>query len=182
MREHYIEQSKSNLISITGGKWTSYRKMAEDTVDILQKIFDDTKLHNCCTKDYILLGSGVNTEYIKEKLDKLDLEEDLRTHLIETYGSQSLVVVDFIQKYGKEKIHKNYPVLKAEIYYGVKHEFVKNPLDFLVRRVGLGLIDLNAAKESLQEVALVLKECFGWSDGVHDLKSKEALKLLNDGI
>ncbi len=182
VREHYIEQSKSNLISIAGGKWTSYRKMAEDTVDILQKIFDDTKLHNCCTKNYILLGSRINTEHIKEKLDKLELEEDLRTHLIQTYGSQSLVIVDFIQKFGKEKIHKNYPVLKAEIYYGVKHEFVKNPLDFLVRRVGLGLIDLNATKESLYGVALVLKECFGWSDEVYDLKSKEALKLLNDGI
>jgi glycerol-3-phosphate dehydrogenase len=182
VREHYIEQSKSNLISIAGGKWTSYRKMAEDTVDLVQRLSGDTKLHDCCTKDYKILGSRINTEQIKEKLDKLGLEEDLCTHLIKTYGSQSLVLVDFIQKYGKEKIHKNYPVLKAEVYYGVKHEFVKNPLDFLVRRVGLGLIDLDAAKASLHEVVLILKECFGWSDKVSDLKTKDALKLLNGGI
>jgi glycerol-3-phosphate dehydrogenase len=182
VREHYIEQSKSNLISIAGGKWTSYRKMAEDTVDLAQKLSGDTKLHDCCTKNYKLLGSRIKTEQIKDKLDKLGLEKDLSEHLIKTYGSQSLVVVDFIQKYSKEKIHKDYPVLKAEIHYGVEHEFVKNPLDFLVRRVGLGLIDLNATKASLQEVTLVLKEHFGWSDEIFENKFQEASYLLDNDI
>ena len=182
VREHYIEQSKSNLISIAGGKWTSYRKMAEDVVDVVHKLSGDTKLHKCCTKDYKLLGSGTNTEQIKEKLDKLNLEQETSEHLLETYGSQALVVADFIKRYGKEKIHKGYPLLEAEIYYALEHEFVKKPLDFLVRRIGLGLIDLNAARESLKKVTFVLKESFGWSDKMSNAKQEEALTLLNEGV
>ncbi|MFK5881978.1 MAG: FAD-dependent oxidoreductase [Sulfurospirillum sp.] len=182
VREHYIEKSKSNLVSITGGKWTSYRKMAEDVVDLVEKLSNRKNLHTCCTKHYKLFGNRQDIVTIKEKLDKLNLEIETSEHLLKTYGSNAMVVVDFIKRYGTEKIHKNYPVLKAEIYYAVEHEFVKSPLDFLVRRVNLGLIDMDATKESLKKVAFVLKESFGWSDEMFDFKIKEASILLNEGI
>ena len=101
---------------------------------------------------------------------------------MKTYGSQVLVVADFIKVHGKVKIHKDYPLLEAEIYYAIEHEFVKNPLDFLVRRIGLGLIDLNATKESLKKVTFVLKESFGWSDEMSNVKQEEALTLLDEGV
>ncbi len=182
VREHYIEKSKSNLISIAGGKWTSYRKMAEDTVDLLVEFSSGKNLHNCSTKDYKLFGSETDTVTIKEKLDRLKLEKELSEHLIKTYGTKALVVVDFIKEYGDDKIHKNYPVAKAEIYYALKYEFVKKPLDFLVRRIGLGLIDTDAAKESLFAVSSVLQKSFGWSDEVYKSINDEALLLLESGI
>jgi len=129
-----------------------------------------------------LFGNRDNIEIFKEKLDKLELEIETSEHLLKTYGTQAIVVADFIKRYGADKIHKDYPVLEAEIYYAVEHEFVKSPLDFLVRRVNLGLIDLNATRESLQKVAFVLKKLFGWSDDMYDLKIEEALALLNESI
>ncbi len=182
VREHYIEKSNSGLISIAGGKWTSYRKMAEDVVDVVQELANRKNLHTCCTKRYKLFGSRENIGNIKEKLDKLGVREEISEHLLKTYGSQALVVADFITRYTEEKIHKKYPVLEAEVYYAIEYEFVKNPLDFLVRRTGLGLIDLNAAKESLGKVTFVLKESFGWSDEMSSVKQKEALELLNKGV
>ena len=182
VREHHIEKSNSGLISIAGGKWTSYRKMAEDVVDVVCELSDRQNLHACCTKEYKLFGNRGNTEIFKEKLGKLKIEIDTREHLLKTYGTQALIVADFIKRYGDDKIHKDYPVLIAEIYYAVEHEFVKCPLDFLVRRVNLGLIDLDAARSSLKKVTSVLKELFGWSDEVYDLKIKEASTLLNEGI
>jgi len=182
VREHYIEKSNSGLISIAGGKWTSYRKMAEDVVDVVCELSNRKNLHTCCTKEYKLFGNRGNTEKFKEKLDKLGVEIDTSKHLLKTYGTGALVVADFIRRYGDDKIHKDYPVLRAEIYYAVEYEFVKCPLDFLVRRVNLGLIDLNAARNSLQKVTFVLKELFGWSDEVYDLKIKEASTLLSEGI
>ncbi len=182
VREHYIEKSKSNLVSIAGGKWTSYRKMAEDVVDVVCELSDRQNLHTCCTKEYKLFGNRDNIEIFKEKLDKLKLEIETSEYLLKTYGTQAIVVANFIKQYGDDKIHKDYPVFKAEIYYAIEHEFIKCPLDFLVRRVNLGLIDLNATRESLQKVAFVLKESFGWSDEMCDLKIKEALTLLNEGI
>ncbi len=182
VREHYIEKSKSNLISIAGGKWTSYRKMAQDVIDFTQNLSKRQNLHTCCTKHYKLFGSEQNIETIKEKLDKLSLEKEISKHLLKTYGSKSLVVADFIQKYGKDKIHENYPISEAEIHYGIEHEFVRNPLDFLIRRTGLGLIDIGAAKKSLQKVTSILKESFGWSEKVYENKLQEAYSLLDSAI
>ena len=182
VREHYIEKSKSNLVSIAGGKWTSYRKMAEDVVDVVCELSNRKNLHTCCTKHYKLFGNRENIEIFKEKLDKLKLGFETSEHLLKTYGSQAIVVSEFIKKYGNDKIHKDYPILIAEIYYCIEYEFVKSPLDFLVRRIGLGLIDLDAAKESLGQVAFVLKESFGWSDEMSSLKIGEALTLLDNGI
>jgi len=182
VREHYIEVSNSGLISITGGKWTSYRKMAEDVVDVVQKLSNRQNLHDCCTKNYKLFGNTSNIENFKEKLDKLDIEKEISEYLLKTYGSEVLVVADFIKRYKKEKIHKDYPLLEAEIYYTIEHEFVKKPLDFLVRRTGLGLIDLKAAKQSLQKVVFALKESFGWSDEMSQAKFKEALTLLDEAV
>ena len=182
VREHHIEKSKSNLVSIAGGKWTSYRKMAEDVVDAICGLSSRKNLHTCSTKHYKLFGNRENIVEFKEKLDKLNLEIDVSEHLLGAYGSNAIVVADFIKRYGDEKIHKKYPILKAEIYYAIEYEFVKSPLDFLVRRVNLGLIDLGATRESLQTVASVLKESFGWSDEVCDFKIKEASILLDEGI
>ena len=153
-----------------------------DNVDFIQKLSNRKNLHTCCTKDYKLFGNRENIETIKEKLGKLGLEIEESEHLLKTYGSNAVVVADFIKRYGDRKIHKNYPTLEAELYYCVEHEFVKNPLDFLVRRVGLGLIDTDATKESLKRVASILKELLGWSDEMCECKVKEASKLLNEGI
>jgi len=182
VREHFIERRKSNLVSIAGGKWTSYRKMAEDVVDVICELSQRKNLHKCCTKEYKLFGNRDNIETFKEKLDKLEIGNETREYLLKTYGTQAIVVLDFVKRYGSEKIHEKYPFFKAEIYYSVEYEFVKTPLDFLVRRINLGLIDLDVTKESLKRVAMVLKEVFGWSDGVCDLKIAEASALLNDGI
>ncbi|MCF6173846.1 MAG: FAD-dependent oxidoreductase, partial [Campylobacteraceae bacterium] len=182
VREHYIETSNSGLVSIAGGKWTSYRKMAEDVVDVIQKQSNRKNLHKSCTKRYKLFGSEQNIETIKEKLDKLCLEKDISGHLLKTYGSKALTIADFITRYKKERLHKNYPVLEAEIYYAIEHEFVKTPLDFLIRRVGLGLIDINAAKESLEKVAFAFKKSFGWSKKVYENKLQEEYLLLDNAI
>ncbi len=182
VREHYIEKSKSNLISIAGGKWTSYRKMAEDVVDVICKLSSRKNIHTCCTKHYKLFGNRGNIEIFKEKLGNLGLDFEASEHLIRTYGSQAVVVMDFIKKYGSDRIHEDYPVLVAEIYYCIEYEFIKGPLDFLVRRIGLGLIDLNTARESLDKVVSILQESFGWSDETSNSKLEEASKLLNEGI
>ncbi len=182
VREHHIESSNSGLVSIAGGKWTTYREMAEDLVDYVENLMNKKNLHTCETIEYKLVGSQANLSDIKEELDKLELEREVKEHLLQTYGSQALKVVDFIEKYGAKRIHKNYPILEAEIRYSVEHEFVFNPLDFLIRRTGLGLIDLQAAKDSVQSVALVLKKQFGWSDETYETKLQEAKLLLDNSI
>ncbi len=182
VREHVILKSKSGLISIIGGKWTSYRKMAEEVVDYALKLKKWKNLHTCQTKEYKLVGSRVNLFDIKEKLDKLLIEAEVKYHLLKTYGDRALDVARYIDKYGAKKLHMDYPYVEAEIYYGVAEEFVVKPLDFLVRRLGFALIDSSAAMECLESVTLIFKDLFNWSDSEYLLEIEQAKKHLSGAI
>ncbi|MDX1809219.1 MAG: FAD-dependent oxidoreductase [Sulfurospirillaceae bacterium] len=182
VREHFITTSDSGLISIAGGKWTSYRRMAEELVDYIQQTAQYKNLKECETKNYKLSGSEQDIKKIKEQIEPLQLDIKIKQHLVETYGSLSLEVVDFIDKYGQEKLHEEYEYLIAEVYYAIEFEFVKEPLDFIVRRSNLGLIDIEAAKKSLEAVTLVLREKFSWSDEVYAKKLQSAKLILDNSI
>ncbi len=181
VREHTIEISKSNLITITGGKWTTYRKMAEEVMDVIAENYSRKNLHTCKTKDYKLVGSRGDLSKIKDKLDKLNLEKEVCEHLLRTYGDSALEVLKY-DEFGYEKIVEEYPILKAEILYCVDNEFVKKPLDFLVRRVDLALIDVRSAKKSLKVVTKVLQTRFGWDEEKYLEEFEKALDILNHNI
>ncbi len=156
VREHFVEVSRSNLISIVGGKWTTYRKMAEDTLDTLIQHNQQLSLKKCKTKKYKLIGNQLDTKEFKIKLDNLNLEEDLKTYLLETYGDQIIKVSSYIEKIGYHKLHPNYLISTAEVYYCIDHEFVQTANDFLIRRINLGLIDNQASKQCLEEVTNII--------------------------
>ncbi|WP_331774750.1 glycerol-3-phosphate dehydrogenase/oxidase [Sulfurospirillum sp. 1612] len=182
VREHYIEESKSGLITIAGGKWTSYRKMAEDVMDVVQKTRREKDFKKCQTKDFKLFGSETPLKITQEKIASMALETSVKEHLIQAYGTRALDVADFIKIYGAEKLHPAYPYLRAEVYYAVAHEFVETPLDFLVRRCNLGLIDTVATQTSLEVVTGILKEVFAWSDAKYVKKLHEAKQILDNSI
>jgi len=180
VREHYITSSNSGLVSIVGGKWTTYRKMGEEVLDLL---FQKKKnLHTCQTKNYKLVGSRENIGEVKEKLDKFNFDKDLSDHLLACYGDCALEVCKYIEKFGNIKINKNYPFLKAEVLYCIDNEFSLKPLDFLIRRMGLGFVDIRAAKESIRIVISIFKEKFGWSQEEESLYYNEAESILCSGL
>jgi glycerol-3-phosphate dehydrogenase len=175
VREHFITKSPSGLISIAGGKWTTYRKMAQDVLDHITKA-------PCQTENHKLLGSELEKCHLEKEINKFRLKETTKNHLLKTYGSLALKVADFTHRYGNEKLHPKYEILKAEVYYAIEYEFVKEPLDFLIRRSCLGLIDLQAAKESLEDICLSLKKSFSWNDTIYDEKLHKAQEILNNAI
>jgi len=182
VREHLISKSKSGLISIVGGKWTTYRKMAEEVVDMVEKRINNTNLHICKTKSFKLVGSRENIVGIKEKLDRLYFGEKIKKHLLCTYGDKSLKVVEYIDKYGEKKLHIDYPYLEAEIYYSIENEFVKKPLDFLLRRINIGLIDKKACVLMIGAVTDILQNEFKWSIQEGEFELKNAKELLAEAI
>ncbi len=181
VREHVISESKSGLISIVGGKWTTYRKMAEDVVDCIEK---KTKknLRSCKTKDYKLIGNVEKLSNIKKKLDKFEVEEGTKEHLLLFYGDCVVEVLKYIEKFGTDKIHENYPYLKAEAYYSMDNEFTCKPLDFLVRRLGLGFVDIKATKDCIEVVSLIFKNRFNWNNEEYNFHKNEAKEILDRGL
>ena len=182
VREHAITKSKSGLVSIVGGKWTTYRKMAEEVLDDTFDLANRKNLHTCSTKKYKLVGSRENQIEFKGKLDRLKLDKDLLEHLWSSYGDCAVQMLEYIDKYGTQKVHIDYPYIMAEVYYSIDREFTRKPLDFLVRRSGLGFIDKRATKECIEKVSLIHKDMLDWTEEEYVVYKEEANMILDTSL
>lgn len=144
-RDHSLIISKSGLITITGGKWTTYRKMAEDTVNEAA-LFAGLPKQKCITENLSLHGST-------EAVDKSGYEH--------VYGSDWNHIQDLIRKSPglKTKLHPKLPYTHAEVIWAVRKEMAFTIEDILIRRTRALILDARAAMECAADVAkLMAKE------------------------
>ncbi len=146
-RSHKIIVSNSDLITITGGKWTTYRRMAEDTVN---KAIAIGKLPNfsCKTETLQIHGS-------KESLHN--------TRHLNIYGNDQDNIQKLIAETPQlgEKLHSRLPYKKAEIIWGIRNEMARTVDDILARRVRALFLDAKAAIEVAPIVASMLAKELG---------------------
>ncbi len=141
-RSHKIIVSDSELITITGGKWTTFRRMAQDTVN---KAIAIGKLPNKSCKTINLQIHGAMKSLHK-------------TQHLNLYGSDQ----DAIQKLIMElpelgaKLHERLPNTKAEIVWAIRYEMARTIEDILARRVRALFLDAKAAIEIAPIVAEIL--------------------------
>ncbi len=177
VREHDIFSSKSGLISIIGGKWTTYRKMAQEAVDYAIKQ-NKLKKKKCKTKKLKLIGSEISKKDLV--LDDLNIDKKLKKYLFSMYGDKIFDVIKSSDNL--EKLHKDYFHTQAELIYCIRNEFVQKPMDFLVRRTSLALIDIKASLEILDKVVAIMKKELNWSEELAKDRFKEAKQLLETNI
>lgn len=141
-RGHKIVVSASGLITMTGGKWTTYRKMAEDTVDKAMEIAG-LKPALCRTKELPIHGSLHGTDW--------------NDHLY-VYGSdrEQLLALADENKAWAGKLHPYYEYLQAEVIWAVRHEMARTVEDVLARRIRLLFLDAKAALEAAPLTARLL--------------------------
>lgn len=163
LRNHYIEVSKSKLVTITGGKWTSYRHMAEDVVDRVISEFS-LKAGPCITPDLkIAGGENFNSEDYKLLQQKYKIDYDIALHLHRSYGSLAEDVIGSTKKEKAfERLDSSHPYIEAEVYYCVKNEMAVHVVDFLIRRIPLGLLDIKAAKYASKRVLEIMRSILDW--------------------
>lgn len=144
-RKHEIIFSKSNLISIVGGKWTIYRLMGEDTINFAIK-------HNLLRKSKSISKNLPLFGYLESS--------KIQEYPLSIYGSNYNKIIEIqseIQNYNK--IHPNLPYYIAEIIYHVRYEMAKTIEDTLARRTRALFLDAKAAIEVAPLVAkLMAKE------------------------
>ncbi len=142
-RDHAIMVSPSGLITVTGGKWTTYRKMAEDVVTQIEIVggFDERP---CRTVDLRLHGSGEEWERTKDTID--------------AYGSDRAKVESLVStvKDGAALLHPRLPYQVGEVIWQVRHEMARSVEDVLARRMRVLLLDAQAAIEMAPKVAAVM--------------------------
>jgi len=149
-RSHKLIVSLSGLITITGGKWTTYRKMAEDTID---KAILIAGLENkdCVTKNMPIHG------YVKQ----VDYDDHMYI-----YGSDRMKLLKLVKDNAVlgEKLHDRLPFLKSEVLWAVRHEMARTVEDVLARRVRALFLDARASIEMANDVALIIANELGYDD------------------
>ncbi len=148
-RSHKIHISESQLISINGGKWTTYRKMAEETIDfaIAKKLLP---YQPCITKELPLYGYLNNRDF-KDRLC--------------VYGSDYRAILELEQKEAQlaQKIHPNYPYTYAQVLWALEYEMAETLEDVLSRRIRLLFLDAKASNEIAKEVGIFIGKYKNWS-------------------
>ncbi len=163
-RDHVLEESESGLLTIAGGKWTTYRKMALDTVDHALTRFNLSALRpNCQTEQLPILGSANYTDKGDLKLrEKYGFDADVASYLNRTYGDQADQVAKLADGGVGIRLVKNHPVLESEVLYAVRYEFAERVIDVLARRMPLALLDTAAAKQATPRVLEIMAKELGW--------------------
>ncbi len=141
-RDHTILFSPSNLVTITGGKWTTYRKMAEDVVN---KTIDLIKLPKklCVTPGLAIHG---NTS--------LPITEAW----LAGYGADANAIVTMAQEDASwlDPIHKDFVYKKVQVIWAVRNEMAQTVEDVLARRVRFLFLNARAAIEVAPLVATLM--------------------------
>ena len=148
IRKHEIEVwEDKNTINVLGGKWTTHRRMAIDTLIEINKLLPKTspkKIRN------------TNIKLCKKINLTTKLPEDIKKHLV-IYGENAPEIANIL-KNNIEKLTPEYPFTTAEVKYLIKNEYAKTIEDILRRRLMLSLIDAETAKASAETVARQFSE------------------------
>ena len=165
-REHAVARPQPGLISIAGGKYTTYRVMAQDAVDAArQDIGGDV---SDSVTEFIPLSGAEGYVALVNQVDRLARKQDLPVwrirHLLERYGS--LVHELFALAENDRTLYEPLPgaeeYLKVEIRYAATHEAALHLDDFLTRRTRVSIETPHRGTESARAAADIVAPVFGW--------------------
>ncbi len=162
-RDHVILVSPSGLITITGGKWTTYRKMAQDAVD---KAIETAKLPNapCRTHDLRLHGYEEGRHPVDAWL---------------SYGSDRRLLSDLSSRNPEleRPLHSRLPYTGAEIVWAARHEMARTVEDALARRTRSLFLDARAAMEIAPAAARLMAQELGFPPAWEKEQTEQFLRL-----
>ena len=175
LRDHIVSTDPvDGMITVTGGKWTTYRLMAQDAVDAVVLAAGQPATGPCVTQKVQLVGAagwspGLFTEVaqnyvVPHRPGAIDTR--VAKYLAAAYGDRAEEVTHLAEamKLGRRLV-RGYPVIEAEVIYTCRNEYCETPEDFVARRTRLAFLDLPACLEALPRVVELMAEEKGWGRG-----------------
>jgi len=162
-RDHTIEVSHSGLITIAGGKWTTYRNMAEDCVDHAITI-GDLEERPCVTKTLRIHGHTRDAD---------------RFGALSWYGADATAVQSLIDSRDDyaQRLHADLPYRAGEVVWAAKHEMARTVDDYLSRRSRTTFLNARAGIAMAPTVAQLLAEALGRNEAWIDAQVKTYREL-----
>ena len=141
-RDHTLNVSRSGLLTIAGGKWTTYRKMAEDTIDqAIQLAHLDYE--ESVTKELMIHGYHSHADEFGD---------------LEIYGSDAIAIQELLHRQSElnEKLHEKFSITIGEVIWFVRNEMARTVDDVLARRTRILIKDARAANDVAPKVAEIM--------------------------
>ncbi len=141
-RNHQITVSLSGLITVSGGKWTTYRKMGEDAVE-KAILVGGLEERPCTTRNMPIHGYSLNRH--------------AKDHL-QIYGSDRVAILQLMEENPelKDRLHPNLEYTRAEVVWAVREEMARTVEDVLARRTRALFLDARASLEMAPKVAAII--------------------------
>lgn len=173
-RTHAVLQSSSGLITIVGGKLTTYRRMAQDTVDVLSARDGSPPSHP--TQSLPLQGSAgwpLAKQILESRGTALGLQPATIQHLGRSYGSGTNVLLDLVEGDASlaTLLIDDLPYIKAEVIYASAYEMAMTPHDVLARRTSIAVEDRQRGLGIVENVAEMMGKVHNWSPAQRRLMS-----------
>jgi len=168
-RKHIIFFSDDGLLTITGGKLTAWRNMAEDLFKKVEErnFFPNIKREDGYSKQKFLVSID-EERWLKElKNSGIKLDNDISAHLYQQYGRGAWQILEIIKEdeFFKERIMKENDFIKAEIIYCLRYELTQHLIDIFCRRTEMSLwISHKRAFEAAKKVADLMAKEYNWND------------------
>ena len=167
-REHAVARPQPGLVSIAGGKYTTYRIMAQDAVDAARADIGGDVSDS--VTEFIPLSGAEGYVALVNQVDRLARKQDLPVwrirHLLERYGS--LVHQLFALAENDRTLYEPLPgaeeYLKVEIRYAATHEAALHLDDLLTRRTRVSIETPHRGTESARAAADIVAPVFGWDE------------------
>jgi len=165
-RTHVVLQENNGMVTIVGGKLTTYRRMAQDTIDVIAKR-DGMPISHPTQK--LLLAGAIGWRDAKREIEarghELGLAPEVVEHLSFTFGSNASTVLDLIDEEEslRERLVPDLPYLYAEVVYACRAEMAMTLEDVLARRTRIILEDGARGVGVAPEVAALMARELDWS-------------------
>lgn len=180
LRDHEVELDEvSGLVSLLGGKWTTYRLMAMDAIDCVCRILGSKE--KCKTKNHALAGTSGYSAHLGEEIAKsYHFPIHIATHLASRYGGKAAEVCQLaMSNQGwNTPLADGLPYLAAEVVFATRAEMACSIRDVLARRLRIEPTNWGAAKACAPVVAALMAVELGWSDEKQRAELNAYLSLL----
>jgi glycerol-3-phosphate dehydrogenase len=177
-RDHIVNVSRSGLVTVTGGKWTTYRRMASDAVDHAAQV-GGLKIPPSQTDKIPLAGGAHYKANGGATLEKeFGIEKESARYLNRAYGDRADRVAQLALEGLGKRLVPDHPYLEAEVAYGAKEEAARSAFDILSRRTRLAFLDHPSAVRAVPRVTELLGKFLGWSAARKKEDSAQTLQRL----
>ncbi|HBQ60671.1 MAG TPA: FAD-dependent oxidoreductase, partial [Balneolaceae bacterium] len=164
-RSHKLIVSESGLITITGGKWTTFRKMGEDTIDKAEEVAGMER-RKSTSESLKVHGFEESTDY---------------NDPLYFYGSDRDAIMEMAKENSslKEKLHPDHEHIAAEVIWAARNEMARTVEDFLARRIRILFLDARVAMDMAETVAELMAGELGYDEEWISHQIKEFTTLAN---